>query len=319
MTEGRARVKLAPMGLERTFPSPAATPIEVHEPPRRAVPLVLASPHSGSAYTADFLEASRLDLPTLRRSEDSFVDEIFAEAPRLGAPLLRALFPRAYIDPNREPFELDPAMFEDALPAYANTSSSRVAAGLGTIARVVSSGQEIYAAKLRFADAAQRINAHYRPYHRALRGLLDATRRSFGCYLLIDCHSMPSVGGPPDPDAGRKRPDFVLGDCFGASCADAVIGLVETTLRERGYSVTRNRPFAGGFTTRHYGRPGQAPPDPEMIPLTVLEVRRLRLWPPGEIEHWSGWMRTHQARSRWFHRRTRLERDQEITMNALVM
>ena len=232
--------------------------LEIRAPARQTAPVVFASPHSGTDYPPEFLASSPLELLALRRSEDSFVDGLFAAAPDHGMPLLCALFPRAYIDPNREPFELDPAMFEDALPAYANTGSSRVAAGLGTIARVVSSGQEIYAAKLRFADAARRIDAHYRPYHRALRRLLDATRRSFGCYLLVDCHSMPSVGGPHDPDAGRKRPDFVLGDCFGASCADEVIGLVETTLRERGYTVTRNRPFAGGFTTRHYGRPGQA-------------------------------------------------------------
>jgi len=231
--------------------------LEIRAPARQIAPVVFASPHSGTDYPPDFLANSPLELLALRRSEDSFVDSLFAAVPDHGMPLLCALFPRAYIDPNREPFELDPAMFEDALPAYANTSSSRVAAGLGTIARVVSSGQEIYAGKLRFADAAQRINAHYRPYHRALRGLLDATRRSFGCYLLIDCHSMPSVGGPHDPDAGRKRPDFVLGDCFGASCADEVIGMVEDTLRDRGYTVTRNRPFAGGFTTRHYGRPSQ--------------------------------------------------------------
>ena len=231
---------------------------DVLAPERQSAPVVFASPHSGTDYPPEFLAASPLELLALRRSEDSFVDELFAAAPSRGMPLLRALFPRAYIDPNREPFELDPAMFEDDLPSYANTSSSRVAAGLGTIARVVSSGQEIYAGKLRFADAAQRINAHYRPYHRALRGLLEATRRSFGCYLLIDCHSMPSVGGPHDPDAGRQRPDFVLGDCFGASCDDAIVSLVENDLRGRGYEVTRNRPFAGGFTTRHYGRPNQA-------------------------------------------------------------
>ena len=231
--------------------------LEIRAPAHQIAPVVFASPHSGTDYPPEFLANSPLELLALRRSEDSFVDGLFAAAPDLGMPLLCALFPRAYIDPNREPFELDPAMFEDELPAYANTSSSRVAAGLGTIARVVSSGQEIYAGKLRFADAARRINAHYRPYHRALRGLLDATRRGFGCYLLIDCHSMPSVGGPHDPDAGRQRPDFVLGDCFGSSCAEAVVGLVEDTLRERRYTVTRNRPFAGGFTTRHYGRPGQ--------------------------------------------------------------
>ncbi|MEE8334475.1 MAG: N-formylglutamate amidohydrolase [Alphaproteobacteria bacterium] len=231
--------------------------IDIARPERQAAPVVFASPHSGTAYPPDFVAGSPLDLLSLRRSEDSFVDALFAAAPEHGMPLLRALFPRAFIDPNREPFELDPGMFEDELPSYANTRSTRVQAGLGTIARVVSSGQEIYAGKLRFADAALRINALYRPYHRALRELLDATRQSFGCYVLIDCHSMPSVGGPYDPDAGRRRPDVILGDCFAASCNDLVIAEVERAFCERGYEVARNKPFAGGFSTRHYGRPAQ--------------------------------------------------------------
>ncbi len=230
-------------------------PFEVSAPEEQAAPLVFASPHSGARYPPDFVASSPLDLLSLRRSEDSFVDELFAAAPGFGLPLLRALFPRAYIDPNREPFELDPAMFADELPSYANTQSSRVAAGLGTIARVVSSGQEIYSGKLKFADAAERINTNYRPYHKALRGLLDATRERFRCYVLIDCHSMPSVGGPHDPDAGQERADFVLGDAFSASCGEEVIRLAEGTLKSLGYSVVRNKPFSGGFSTRHYGRP----------------------------------------------------------------
>ncbi len=228
---------------------------EVLAPEHQTAPLVFASPHSGTRYPPDFVASSPLDLRSLRRSEDSFVDELFAAAPGLGLPLLRALFPRAYIDPNREPFELDPAMFADDLPAYANTQSSRVAAGLGTIARVVSSGQEIYGGKLKFADAAGRINDNYRPYHKALKDLLDDTRERFRCYVLIDCHSMPSVGGPHDPDAGRARADFVLGDAFGASCGEVVIRLAERVLESQGYAVVRNKPFSGGFSTRHYGRP----------------------------------------------------------------
>jgi N-formylglutamate amidohydrolase len=232
-------------------------PLEVLSPEKQTAPVIFASPHSGTDYPADFVNNSPLDLPSLRKSEDSFVDELFAAAPDHGMPLLRALFPRSYIDPNREPFELDPGMFEDDLPDYANTQSSRVHAGLGTIARLVSSGQEIYSKKLRFAEAADRINANYRPYHRELRDLLDQTRDEFGCYLLIDCHSMPSVGGPHDPDAGRRRADIVLGDCFASACNEAVISTVESVFTARGYQVSRNKPFAGGFTTRHYGHPQQ--------------------------------------------------------------
>ena len=237
-------------------PEPGSA-FDIRMPDTHAVPLVFASPHSGKEYPPEFVAGARLDPVALRRSEDGFVDDLFAAAPEHGAPLLRALFPRAFIDANREPFELDQAMFSDRLPGYVNTESSRVAAGLGTIARVVSSGQEIYSRKLRFADAAARINAHYRPYHRALKDLLDQTRRRYGCYVLIDCHSMPSVGGPQDPDAGRRRADFVLGDCFSSACAEPVIAHIEKFVAARGYEVARNKPFAGGFTTRHYGRPSQ--------------------------------------------------------------
>jgi len=245
------------MAKRKFHEAPSGNVLEVVEPERRTVPLVFASPHSGTDYPAQFVDASPLELMALRRSEDSFVDELFAAAPTHGAPLIRALFPRSYIDVNREPFELDPAMFADELPDYANTRSGRVTAGLGTIARVVSSGQEIYGDKLTFADAASRINDNYRPYHKALKDLLDETRRRYHCYVLVDCHSMPSVGGPNDPDAGRRRADFVLGDCYGNACGEVVVATAEAVLTEQGYDVVRNKPFAGGFTTRHYGRPAQ--------------------------------------------------------------
>lgn len=230
-------------------------PHEVVAPACQTLPLVFASPHSGNRYPRSFVASSRLDRLTLRRSEDSFVDEIFQAAPGLGAPLIRALFPRAYVDPNREPFELDPAMFEDELPKYANTRSPRVAAGLGTIARVVANGANIYHGKLTFRDALERIRNYYWPYHEALRDLVDATKQNFGYCVLIDCHSMPSVGGPMDRDAGAHRVDFVLGDRHGRTCAPHLTDLVETYLRGRGYRVARNTPYAGGFTTGHYGRP----------------------------------------------------------------
>jgi len=234
-------------------PAPA---FDLRLPPEQSLPFVFASPHSGAEYADSFLAASRLDRLTLRRSEDSFVDELFGAAPRFGAPLLCALFPRSYVDPNREPFELDPAMFEDELPPYVNAASPRVAAGLGTVARVVANGQEIYGHKLRFAEARTRIETCWRPYHDALANLVRNTRRQFGHCVLVDCHSMPSVGGPMERDAGRERVDFVLGDCFASSCAAHVIDRVETILTELGYAVARNAPYSGGFVTQHYGRPG---------------------------------------------------------------
>ncbi len=240
------------------FAAGTRPPCEIVAPEVQTVPLVFASPHSGTDYLPDFITLSRLDPLALRRSEDSFVDEIFAAAPTRGAPLLSARFPRAYIDPNREAFELDPAMFEDELPDYVNTSSPRVAAGLGTIARVVASGAEIYRGKLRFGDALARIDQFYRPYHDALDRLVAATRARFGHCLLVDCHSMPSVGGPLDRDPGSRRVDFVLGDAYGAACAPQVTDAAHDYLESLGYVVTRNSPYAGGFTTRHYGRPDES-------------------------------------------------------------
>ncbi len=239
-------------------PAASATidpPFAVIAPPQLTAAAVFASPHSGSNYPPGFVKASRLDALSLRRSEDAFVDELFAAAPAHGAPLLKAFFPRAFIDPNREPWELDPAMFADVLPPYVNGASPRVSAGLGTIARVVANGAEIYRGKLNFADARVRIETLYRPYHQQLDQLIEAAHARFGRALLIDCHSMPSVGGPMDRDPGKRRVDFVLGDCFGASCAPAVMNGVESFLKARGYAVARNTPYAGGFTTRHYGRP----------------------------------------------------------------
>lgn len=232
-------------------------PHETLTPECQTLPLVFASPHSGTNYRPDFLAASRLDPLDLRRSEDSFVDELFAWAPRLGAPLIRALFPRAFVDANREPFELDPAMFEDELPSYANTLSPRVAAGLGTIARVVANGADIYSGKLSFEEALRRLRRYYWPYHRALAGLVERTRSEFDCCILVDCHSMPSVGGPRDRDRGHNRVDFVLGDCHGRSCTPVVMDVAESALRDLGYHVARNTPYSGGFVTHHYGRPGE--------------------------------------------------------------
>jgi N-formylglutamate amidohydrolase len=229
-------------------------PIEIVAPAAQHLPVILASPHSGTCYPPALLAASRLSPHALRRSEDSFVDEIFAAGAALGAPLLRARFARAYLDANREPYELDPAMFEDALPAFVNDASPRVQVGLGTIARIVATGEDIYAGKLRLADALSRIELLYRPYHRALCELIAATQRRFGYYLLVDCHSMPSMSGPHER-GGRPRVDFVLGDCHGASCHPVVIETAQRLIAAKGYSVARNAPYAGGFTTGHYGRP----------------------------------------------------------------
>jgi N-formylglutamate amidohydrolase len=236
---------------------PLSSVLRLIAPEEQRLPIVLASPHSGRDYPASFVAQSALDARTLRRSEDSFVDELFAGVQAKGAPLLAALFPRAYLDVNREPYELDPAMFDGPLPDFVMTDTPRVTAGLGTIARQVASGADIYRAKLSFAEAEHRIATLYRPYHQTLSELIDRTFVRFGRCLLLDCHSMPSIGGPGDSDDGTERVDFVLGDCYGRTCAPAIIDTVERRLQELGYCVVRNMPYAGGYTTRHYGDPAR--------------------------------------------------------------
>jgi N-formylglutamate amidohydrolase len=227
-------------------------PFEILEPAEGSSAVVFNSPHSGRIYPPNFLAISRLDHTTLRRSEDFFVDELIAGVVRRGHPVMRAHFPRCYVDVNREPYELDPRMFEGRLPSFANTRSMRVAGGLGTVARVVGDAQEIYDRRLPVDDALRRIETLYKPYHRALRRLFTRIHRDFGAAVLIDCHSMPSTAGSKDE---RPRADVVIGDRYGTSCAGIISDVIDTTLRSLGYTVSRNKPYAGGFITEHYGNP----------------------------------------------------------------
>ncbi len=227
-------------------------PFEILEPAEWRGAILFNSPHSGCVYPRPFLTASRLEIGTLRRSEDSFVDELMLGVVERGHPLMRAHFPRCYVDVNREPYELDPRMFEGRLPTFANTRSMRVAGGLGTVARVVGDAQEIYDQRIPVDDALRRIEGLYKPYHRALRRLFTGVHREFGAAVLVDCHSMPSTAGTKDE---RPRPDIVLGDRYGTSCVGMITDTVESVLSGLGYSVSRNKPYAGGFITEHYGNP----------------------------------------------------------------
>jgi N-formylglutamate amidohydrolase len=228
-------------------------PFEVHGDPISAGPILFNSPHSGALYPEAFLAASRLEPQALRRSEDMFVDQLFAPVVAQGQVMMRAHFPRAFLDVNREPFELDQTMFDEPLPDYVNVRSLRVAAGLGTIAKVVAEGVEIYKQPLRVSEALARIDALYHPYHAKLAELLRFLHRKHGFALLVDCHSMPSL---PLRDLHR-RADIVIGDRFGTSCMGLISDVVEQSLTHAGYKVARNRPFAGGFITEHYGQPAQ--------------------------------------------------------------
>jgi N-formylglutamate amidohydrolase len=228
------------------------SPFEIIEPAAWRAPIIFNSPHSGSVYPDEFLKISRIDLAGLRRSEDSFMDELIAGLSGLGFPTVSVNFPRSYVDVNREPYELDPRMFSGRLPSFANTRSMRVAGGLGTIPRVVGDGQEIYSERIAVDDALGRIETLYKPYHRALRRLINKAHRAFGTVILVDCHSMPSVGVSREEP---RRPDVVIGDRYGTSCAPILADKVEETMARLGYSVGRNKPYAGGFITEHYGNP----------------------------------------------------------------
>jgi len=234
------------------FDGETSPAFEIVEPAEWRAPVIFNSPHSGSDYPDDFLTASRIDVATLRRSEDSFMDELIGHLSARGFPTVRVNFPRSYVDVNREPYELDPRMFSGRLPSFANTRSMRVAGGLGTIPRVVGDGQEIYRDRIAVDDALARIEALYKPYHRALRRLINKVHQMFGTVMLVDCHSMPSVGVSRDEP---RRPDMVIGDRYGTSCTPLLPDRVEETMAGLGYSVGRNKPYAGGFITEHYGNP----------------------------------------------------------------
>lgn len=232
--------------------SELAPPFALRRSDPMATPFIFNSPHSGRIYPSVFVKTSRLSPQALRMSEDLFIDRLFAPVTENGAALMSARFPRAYLDLNRQPFELDPALFAEKLPDYANSSSLRVLGGLGTIPRLVNENEEIYAAPLPLSVALARVERLYRPYHALLGKTIEEVRARFGRAFLIDCHSMPShLGETP----GAPSCDIVLGDRFGGACSRDLIDFAAATLSRMGYRVTLNKPYAGGHITEFYGRP----------------------------------------------------------------
>lgn len=277
--------------------SPA--PFAVVGPARQSAPVVFASPHSGQYYPDDLMAATMLPELLLRRTADNFVDEIFSAAPDHGAPLIGATYARAYLDLNREPWELDPQMFSEALPGHINATSLRVAGGLGTIPRLAADGREIYHRRLDFAEIRQRLNRVYFPYHHSLARMIEDTQLAFGRCLLVDCHSMPSISGlgPGRGNGGGlggggdQRADIVLGDRFGSSCAPELTDCVHRTLSDLGLRVQRNNPYAGGFTTYHYGRPGAG------VHVLQIEINRRLYMDEVQVIPTPGMERIRQAMS----------------------
>ncbi|HMO06283.1 MAG TPA: N-formylglutamate amidohydrolase [Paracoccaceae bacterium] len=229
-------------------------PFSLHMPALRSTPVVFSSPHSGRHYAADFLARSQLDPLTLRSSEDAFVDDLFAAAPEAGAPLLAARLPRAWIDFNRAPDELDPALVEGVARGGHNP---RVASGLGVVPRVVANGRAIYPGRLTRAEVEARLHGAWTPYHAALRRLLDEAMAQFGEAVLIDCHSMPHEAIEAHARPGQSRPEVVLGDRFGAAAGRDVMERIETAFARAGLRVARNAPFAGAYIAQAYGRPSR--------------------------------------------------------------
>jgi N-formylglutamate amidohydrolase len=230
------------------------TAYTLRAPAFRESSVVFASPHSGHAYSRDFLERSQLDRHSIRSSEDAFVDLLFEGVAELGSPLISAVAPRAFVDLNRSPEELDPALVEDAPKSAHNP---RVSSGLGVVPRVVANGRSIYAGKIPLSEARARIEQYWRPYHGALGRLLEESRSLFGEAILIDCHSMPHEAIEGAVSGRQRRPDVVIGDRFGAAASPEIVDRVESALVAAGLVVARNTPFAGAYTAQHYGRPSR--------------------------------------------------------------
>ncbi len=230
------------------------TAYHLHEPDVATSCVVFASPHSGRDYPWSFLRGTVLDERTIRTSEDAYVDRLFDCAPQFGAPLLRAGAPRAFIDLNRASDELDPALIDGVRRAGHNP---RVASGLGVIPRVVANGRAIYRGKMPRTEAERRIASIWVPYHTQLQRLLTRAHSRFGEAILIDCHSMPHEAIESSLRSGMPRPEIVIGDRFGASAAPEIVERIEAAFAAAGLVVARNTPFAGAFTTQHYGRPSR--------------------------------------------------------------
>ena len=228
-------------------------PFTKTEPQGTWVPVVLDSPHSGANYPQDF--RPRVSLEDLRQAEDSYVDELYASGPRLGATLLSALFPRAYIDPNRSILDIDTSLLDSPWPGPA-MASRKTQLGIGLIWRVLDTGEPIYGRKLTVAEVRHRITHFHQPYQKAVKDALDAAHAHFGAVWHLNCHSMPALSSAISEEGpGRARPDFVLGDRDGTTCEREFTALVHSVLTDMGYDVKINDPYKGVELVRAFSDP----------------------------------------------------------------
>jgi N-formylglutamate amidohydrolase len=234
----------------------ASKPFDVHLPPAgRDIPLVLDSPHSGTDYPADFGYAC--DFALIRKSEDTHVDALFGHAPSLGAPLLAARFPRAYIDPNRSPLDIDPELIDGVWPGQI-VPGEKTKLGLGLIWRKIKAGTPVYARKLTVGEVWKRIDECYLPYHAELQRLTDRACARWGRVYHINCHSMPAVGDrETSADGESVRPDFAIGDRDGTTCDPAYTKFTVDFLAAKGYDARANDPYKGVELVRRHGRPAE--------------------------------------------------------------
>ena len=251
--------------------------------------VVFASPHSGSEYPAAMLRETVLSDHAIRSSEDAFVDRLFDCAPEYGARFIKAAAPRAYVDLNRSPDELDPALIAGVRHKGHNP---RVASGLGVIPRVVANGRSIYRGKLSMAEVQQRLDNFWHPYHAQLQSLLDAAHVYHGQSVLIDCHSMPHEAVDSVARTGIRRPEIVLGDRFGAAASGAVVDRVEAAFIDQGFVVARNAPFAGAYITQAYGRPSRGQHAVQVEIDRALYMDEARIRPKADFEAIRGALRS---------------------------
>lgn len=217
------------------------------------VGIVVDSPHSGRIYPEDF--GYGCSFANLRSAEDAYVDELCASAPSAGASLLVADFPRAYVDPNRNEDDLNPALISGQCRRPLQPGPKTLM-GIGLIREKLANGDTIYARHLRPEEVERRLNDYFHPYHRALSTLIEKKKQRFGQVWHLNMHSMASHANAVTPDAGGERDyDMVLGDLEGVSCESRLIDLVYATLSDRGYRVRLNDPYKGAAITRRYGRP----------------------------------------------------------------
>jgi len=233
------------------------TPYLLQLPQGESGPLFLDSPHSATTYPDDFRPAAGLPLPLLRQAEDTFVDELYADAPARGIALLCAGFPRSYLDANRGIEEIDEALLDAPWPGpRQETSKTRL--GKGLVWRVLDTGEAIYDRKLSVAEVQARIARYYLPYYAQLQKLSDQAIARHGSAWHVNCHSMPSEAAQYATEhPGLQHPDFVVGDRDGTTCDKRFTDRVEAVLKDLGYDVWRNHPYKGVEIVRVVGQPAQ--------------------------------------------------------------